>query len=135
MEGQKIPFSFPILIPMKSEPMILKVWVKSKFLLWQPRYYNWLKKMIRKFRFLKYSFFEKVLLLSVSRNSLQTPSLDDIILENSTLSNSIISVKDLIKWKKGFEIFLIDHYAGDIGNKYITGKYQKFLLSLRPTLY
>ena len=34
-----------------------------------------------------------------------------------------ISVKDLIKWKRGFEMFFIDHYAGDIGNKNITGKY------------
>ena len=45
--------------------------------------------------------------------------------ENFTLSNSIILVEDLIKWKRGFEIFLIDHYAGDIGNKNNTGKYQK----------
>ena len=28
-----------------------------------------------------------------------------------------------IKWKKGLEIFLIEHYAGDIGNNNITGKY------------
>ena len=24
----------------RCEPMILKMWVKSKFVLWQPRYYN-----------------------------------------------------------------------------------------------
>ena len=41
---------------------------------------------------------------------------------NSALSNSIILVKDLTRWKRGFEI-LIDHYTGDIGNKNITGKY------------
>ena len=27
-----------------------------------------------------------------------------------------ILVEDLIRWKRGFEIFLIEHYAGDIGN-------------------
>ena len=72
---------------------------------------------------MKYSLFEKVLLLSISRISLQTPSLDDILLENFTLSNPIIPVKDLIRLRKGFEIFLIDHYAGDIEKNNITGKY------------
>ena len=81
----------------------------------------WLKKIRRTFKFLKYSLFENVLLLSISRSSLQTPSLDDILLEN--LSNSIIPVKDLIRLRNGFEIFLIDHYAGDIENNNITGKY------------
>ena len=66
---------------------------------------------------------ENVLLLSISSNSLQTPSLDDILLGNFTLSNSIILVEDLIRWKRGFEIFLIDYYADDIGNKNIAGKY------------
>ena len=103
--------------------MIFKMWVKSKFVLSQPRYYNWLRKIIRKLTFLKYSFFENVLLLSISKNSLQTPYLDDIILGNFTMSNSIISAKDLIRWKRGIEIFLIDNYAGDIGNNNITGNY------------
>ena len=70
---------------------------------------------------MKHSLFENVLLLPISRSSLQTPSLDDILLEN--LSNSIIPVKDLIRLRNGFEIFLIDHYAGDIENNNITGKY------------
>ena len=107
----------------RCESMTLKTWVKSKFVLWQLHYYNWLKKMIRKLTFLKYSFFENVLLLSISRNSLQTISLDDILLGNFILPNSIISVKDLMSSKRGFEIFLIDHYAGRIGNKNINGKY------------
>ena len=72
---------------------------------------------------MKYSLFENVLLLSISTSSLQTPSLDDILLDNFTLSNSIIPVKDLIKLRKGFEIFLIDHYAGGIEKNNITGKY------------
>ena len=82
---------------------------------------DWLKKIRRAYKFLKHSLSENVLLLSISRSSLQTPSLDDILLEN--LSNSIIPVKDLIRLRNGFEIFLIYHYAGDIENNNITGKY------------
>ena len=45
--------------------MILKMSVKSKFVLCKPRYYNYLlKKSIKKIRFLKDSFFEDVPLLS-----------------------------------------------------------------------
>ena len=60
-----------------------------------------------------------------SWNSLPTPSLDAILLEKYTftMSNSIILVEDLVKWKRCFEIFLIDHCAGDIGNKNIAGNY------------
>ena len=38
---------------------------------------------------------------------------------NFTCSNSVILVEDLTRWKRRFEIFLIDHYVGDIGNKNI----------------
>ena len=70
------------------------------------------------FTFLKYSFFfENLQLLSIPTNSLQTPSLDDILLGNFTLSNSIILVEDLIRPKRGFEI-----YPYDIENKNIAGK-------------
>ena len=44
------------------------------------------------------------------------------MLGNFALSNSIILVENLIRWTKGFEIVLIDHYAGDIGNKNVAGK-------------
>ena len=47
--------------------------------------------------------------------------------ENFTLSNSIILVEDLIKWKKGFEIFLIDHYAGILETKITLVSIKKFL--------
>ena len=73
--------------------------------------------------FLKNLIFENVLLPSISRNFLQTPSLDDIILRHFTLSSSIISLKDLIRWKRGFEIFLIGLSAGDTGNNNITENY------------
>ena len=102
----------------RCEPMILKMWIKSKFVLWQPRFNNLLtEQRIKKFTFLKYSFFENVLLLLIWRNSLQTPPLDDILLVNFTLSNSVILVEHIIMWRRGFEIFLIDHYGGDTGNK------------------
>ena len=62
-----------------------------------------------------------MLLLSTSRNSLQAPASDDILARNFTLSNPIILVEGLVSWKRGFEIFLIDHYTVGIGNKNITG--------------
>ena len=53
-------------------------------------------------------FFENLLLLSITESSLQTSCWDDIILGNFTLPNSISLVENLIRWKRGFEIFLID---------------------------
>ena len=51
--------------------------------------------------FLKQSFFfENMLLLLTSRNSLQKPSSDDIRAGNFAWSNSIILVEDLIRWKR-----------------------------------
>ena len=44
-------------------------------------------------------------------------------------------MEDWIRWKRGFETFLIEHCAGDIGNKNIAGNYQKILVSVSPTLY
>ena len=72
---------------------------------------------------LKYSFFEDIPFLSTSRNVLETPSLDDIFLGNFTWPDSSILIEDLIRWNRGFEMFLIDHYASEIGNKNITSKY------------
>ena len=73
--------------------------------------------------------------MSISKNYHQTLSLDDILLGNFTLPNSIILMEDWIRWKRGFETFLIEHCAGDIGNKNIAGNYQKILVSVSPTLY
>ena len=82
-----------------------------------------MKKSIRKFTFLKYSFFWiRTVTVNPKKFSWNT-ILDDIFLENFTLSNSIILVEDIIRWKKGFEIFLIDCNAGEIGNKNIAVKY------------
>ena len=97
---------------------------KCKCVSWQPGYYNLLTdkkdKIIYVFEVL--IFFENILLLTVSRNSLQTLSSVDIILGNFTLSNSAILVEDLIGWKRCFEIFFIDHCASYIANKNITVK-------------
>ena len=97
-------------------PMILKMWVKRKFVLWQPRYYNLLtQKKDRKIHAFEVLFFLKM--------CCYCQSLGDILLGNFTLPNSIILAEDLIKWKRGFEIFLIDRYAGHTGNKIIAGQY------------
>ena len=58
---------------------------------------------MRKFTFLKYSFFGKRTV--------------------TVLSYSIILVEDLIRWGRGFEILFINHYAADIGKNSIGGKY------------
>ena len=57
------------------------------------------------------SFFENMLLLSISGNSLQTLSSDEI-LNFSGRSNKV---------KRSFEIFLTDHCVCDISNKNISG--------------
>ena len=44
----------------RCEPLIFEMWVQSKFFLLRPGYYNLLtEKRMRKFTFLKYSFFWK----------------------------------------------------------------------------
>ena len=69
---------------------------------------------------------KRTAILSISRNYLQV----DILLKIFTLSNSIILVEDLTRWKRGFEIFLFDHYVGDNENKNIAGKYWIILVSV-----
>ena len=66
-----------------------------------------------------------------SRIPLETPYLDHIFTGNFTLSNSIISEEDLIRWNKGFEIFLIDHYAGD---QSLASIQKTVLITVPPTL-
>ena len=67
--------------------------VKSKFVLRQPRYNLLTEKRVRK----STHYFEDMLLLSVSRNFLQTPSSDDILAGNFTWSDSIILVESLVR--------------------------------------
>ena len=66
--------------------------------------------------FLRYSFVWK---RTVTVN-LKNFFLDDILLGNFILSNLIFSLEDLIRGNRLFEIFLIDHYAGDIENSCIS---------------
>ena len=132
MKGKKNPFSCPahmyssgsivgLLLHLQNyrrfEPMITTIWVK--------RYNNLLaEKKNKKIPILEILIFLKcTVILSILKSSLQIPFLDDILWQHFTLSNSIILVKDLTRWKKRFEIFLIDQYAGDNGNKNIAGKY------------
>ena len=99
--------------------------VKSEFVLWQSRYYNLLTvKNDKKIHvFDAFIFFENLQVPSISKNYFQTPSLDHALLGICTLSNSIILVEDLTRWKRGFETFFIGHYTGDNGNKNIAGRY------------
>ena len=79
-----------------------------------------------------YVCFENIVVLSISRKTLQTPPSDDILEVNFTWSNSITLVEDLIKWKAGFERFLIDHYAIDTGNKILLVRNKKYLYQRHP---
>ena len=103
----------------RCESIILKMWVKSKFALWQPRYYNLLtvknNKKIHVFEVLIFFIFWKltgtVSLKKFASNTILI--LTSCTFQKFTLSNSIILVEDLITW------LLCD----DIRNKNITGKY------------
>ena len=87
----------------------------------------WPEKSKRKFTLLKYSFFFFFFFLRRTVTYVNLFSSNSIfrgyVLWKFTLSNLIILVEDLIRWKRDFEIFLIGYYAGDIRNKNITGKY------------
>ena len=91
--------------------MILKICVKNKFVLWQTRFYNLLTEEKDK----KIHIFEIFIFL---KKCFRWYTFGKFY-----IAKFKISVKDLIKYKRGFEMFFIDHYAGDIGNKNITGKY------------
>ena len=75
------------------------MWVKSKFVLCQPRHYHLLtvKNNKKVHVFEELIFFKNLQVPSISKNSFQTPSLDNTVLGNFTLSNAIISVEDLIR--------------------------------------
>ena len=79
------------------------------------------KKWQKDLRFWSTHFFENIVLQSISRNILETPPSDDTLVGNFSGQKSIILVEDLIRWMGGFEMFLVDHYAVDIGNEIIAG--------------
>ena len=112
----------------RCEPIISKLWVKSKFVLWQPRYYNLLTKtIIRRFTFLKCLFSWKLTgIFNLKKSSSST------IFRWCTFGKLYIAKFNYCsgrpkRLKRGFEIFLIDHYAGDIGDENIAGKHLKKL--------
>ena len=84
--------------------------------------------MIRESTVLKYSFFQKRIITATVKKLLSNTifrwyTFGKFYKYFQLLANSVILVKDWIKWKRGFEIFLIDPCAGDFGNKNIAGKY------------
>ena len=89
--------------------------MKSKFVLWQPRYYDLLTEE-KTFTFLKYSFVLKMYCYFSSNTIFRWYTLGKFY---------IIKFNYFSGGARGFEIFLIDHFAGDIGNKNITDKYLK----------
>ena len=96
----------------------------------------WLKKKDKKIHVFKELIFLRTYFFCQSQEILFKHHLYLIYFwEQFTLSNSIILVEDLIRWMRCFEIFLIDHWAGDIGNKNIATKYKKILVSESSTLY
>ena len=84
--------------------MFLGLWKNSTTWLMRFRFENSTVDT-RYLRFWSSHYLEKILLLSISRNYLQTPSSDDILLGNVTWSNSVILVEYLIRWKRGLKYF------------------------------
>ena len=71
-----------------------------------------MKKRVRKFTFLKHSRTATVNLKKFSSNTIfRLYTWGKFYMVKFDL------VENLIKWKRGFEIFLIDQYACGIGNK------------------
>ena len=70
--------------------------------------------------------------MSISRNFLQTPSLDDILLGNSTFSGSVIFVEDTITWRRNFEIFWLTTMLVILKIKTLPVSVKKFLYQCHP---
>ena len=87
--------------------MFLGLWKNSKTWLMRFRFENSTIDT-RYLRFWSSNYLEITLLPSISRNSLQTPSSDDILFGNVTWSTSVILVEYLIRWKRGLKHFLLN---------------------------
>ena len=110
----------------QNEPMILKMWLKIKFVLWQPRYCKLLtRKIKRKFTFLNYSFFwKRTAIVNLKKFSSNTVFRLYNFGEFYLVKFSYFSGKPN-KVETGIKIFLIDTYATNIGNNNIADKYLK----------
>ena len=102
---------------------MLQMWMKSKFVLWQPRCYDLLtgeKGYVHSCFWSTHFFWKRTVKVNLNKFSSNT------IFRWYTLRKfHIIKFNYLSGGARGFEIFLIDHFAGDIGNKNIAGKYLK----------
>ena len=96
--------------------------VKSKFFC-DNQFIDWKKKDKKIHGFEVLNFFSKRTVTTNLNKLSSNANVRWYIFGNFTLSNSNILVEGLIRWKGCFEIFLIDHCAGDIQNKNIGGKY------------
>ena len=88
----------------------------------------------KRFTFLKHSlclFWKHSGTVNLKKNSSNT-TFRWLLEVNFTWSNSITLVEDLLKWKAGFETFLIDHYAIDTGNKILLVRNKKYLYQRHP---
>ena len=65
---------------------------------------------IRKLTLLKYSLLKMYCWTVNLKKFSSNTTLDDILLGHFALSKLIILVEDLTRWKRSFEIFLIEHY-------------------------
>ena len=110
----------------QNKPMILKMWLKRKFVLWQSRYCKLLTgKIIRKFTFLHYSFFwKRTAIVNLKKFSSNTVFRLYTFRELYIVKFSYFSGKPN-KVETGIKIFLIDTYAANIGNNNIAEKYLK----------
>ena len=110
----------------RCEPMILKLWAKSKFILSQPRYYNLLTdkkdKKIHVFEILIY--WKRTVAVNPKKLSSSTifrwyTFAKFYIVKYNHFSGGPNKTKDIF-----WNIFLkIDYCSGDIGNKNIPGNY------------
>ena len=96
------------------------MWVKRKFVLWQHRYNNLLTEKQSKKVYVSeaISFWKYAVIVNLNKFSSNT-TFRWYFRGKCTWSNSIFLVEDLISWKRGYDVFWIDYYAGNIGNKNI----------------
>ena len=113
----------------RYELKIFKMWVKNKFVLWQPRFYNLLtEEKDKKFTFLKYSdFWKRFITVNLKKFSLYT------IFRWYTVGKFYMVKFNYFSGRsRCFEILLIDHFVGDIRNKISLVIIKKFLYQCHP---
>ena len=103
--------------------MILKMWVKSKFVLWKPPHYKLLEKSKKIYDFEALTV-SKTYCYGQSQEIIFKHHLQMVYFQQILHSQiQFFLVEELIRWKKAFETFLIDHYTGDIDDIDIADTY------------